>query len=139
MAIPDIRRAPAPVPSIWTAQSRVRMRTLILLRWLAIIGQTVAVLFVGYGIHLSFPIAPAFAIIGVSVLLNLALIALRRSKELAREWQAAAQLGLRHCAARGFAGADGRPAKPVRVFVHRASGGLGHGAAPIRDGDAGRA
>ncbi len=89
----DARREPAPVPSIWTAQSRVRLRTLILLRWLAILGQTIAVLFVGYGIDLEFPIATAFVVIGVSVGLNLVLIALRRSQELALEWEAAAQLG----------------------------------------------
>lgn len=89
----DTRRAPAPVPSIWTAQSRVRLRTLILLRWLAIIGQTAAVVVVGYGLNLEFPIGLAFATIAVSVVLNLGLLALRRSQELAREWQAAAQLG----------------------------------------------
>jgi two-component system sensor histidine kinase RegB len=93
MALADTRREPAPVPSIWTAQSRVRLRTLILLRWLAIIGQTAAVLFVGYGINLEFPIGTALAAIGVSVALNLALIAMRRSQELAKEWEAATQLG----------------------------------------------
>ncbi len=92
MALSDARREPAPVPSIWTAQSRVRLRTLIVLRWLAIVGQTAAVLFVRYGIDLEFPIGWALAAIAVSVALNLGLIATRRSQELAREWEAAAQL-----------------------------------------------
>lgn len=92
MAIQDARREPAPVPSIWTAQSRVRLRTLIMLRWLAIIGQVAAVLFVRYGIDLEFPVGWAMAAIAVSVALNLGLIATRRSQELAREWEAAAQL-----------------------------------------------
>jgi two-component system sensor histidine kinase RegB len=82
----------APVPTIWTATSRVRLRTLILLRWLAVFGQTVAVLFVRFGLEVDFPFAPALALIGVSVALNLFLVASRRSNELAREWEAAAQL-----------------------------------------------
>lgn len=93
MALSDTRREPAPVPSIWTAQSRVRLRTLIMLRWFAIIGQTAAVLFVHYGIGLTFPIGWALAAIAVSIALNLGLMAMRRSQELAREWEAAAQLG----------------------------------------------
>jgi two-component system sensor histidine kinase RegB len=91
MALPDVR-APAPVPGFWTAQSRVRLRTLILLRWMAVFGQTAAVLFVRYGLDVAFPLGWAIAAIAVSVALNLLLIATRRSQELAREWEAAALL-----------------------------------------------
>jgi two-component system sensor histidine kinase RegB len=91
MAVQDARLPPA-IPSFWTAQSRVRVRTLILLRWLAVVGQTVAVLFVRYVLNIEFPLSWALAAIGASVALNLALIAARRSQELAREWEAAAQL-----------------------------------------------
>jgi len=83
---------PPAVSSFWTAQSRVRVRTLLLLRWLAIAGQTTAVLVVRYGLNVEFPLALAIAAIGVSVAINLALIAAGRSQELAREWEAAAQL-----------------------------------------------
>jgi two-component system sensor histidine kinase RegB len=82
----------APLPSFWGTTSRVRVRTLILLRWAAIFGQTTAVLFVRYGLNVEFPLGWALAAIGVSIALNLALIATRRSQELAREWEAAAQL-----------------------------------------------
>jgi two-component system sensor histidine kinase RegB len=91
MALSDTR-APAPVPNFWTAQSRVRLRTLILLRWMAVFGQTVAVLFVRYGLDVDFPLEWALAAIGVSIVLNLALVASRRSQDLAWEWEAAAQL-----------------------------------------------
>ncbi|MBC7768584.1 MAG: ActS/PrrB/RegB family redox-sensitive histidine kinase [Phycisphaerales bacterium] len=91
MTAQDVR-LPAPVPSFWTAQSRVRLRTLILLRWLAVLGQTAAVVLVRYGLDVDFPLEWALAAIGVSVALNLGLIALRRSQELAKEWEAAAQL-----------------------------------------------
>ncbi|MGE0740823.1 MAG: ActS/PrrB/RegB family redox-sensitive histidine kinase [Hyphomonadaceae bacterium] len=91
MAVQDTR-LPAPIPGFWTAQSRVRVRTLILLRWLAVFGQTVAVVFVRFGLDVDFPLAWALAAIGVSVALNLGLIASRRSQELALEWEAAGQL-----------------------------------------------
>lgn len=78
--------------TFWTSQSRVRLRTLIVLRWLAIVGQTAAVLFVRYGLNVDFPITWAMAAIGVSVGLNIGLIARRRSQELAREWEATLQL-----------------------------------------------
>lgn len=91
MAVQETR-APAPLPPFWAAQSRVRLRTLIGLRWLAVVGQTIAVLVVHYGLRVSFPLTWALAAIGVSVVLNLALIASRRSQELALEWEAAAQL-----------------------------------------------
>lgn len=90
MAVSETRE-PAPVPSFWTAQSRVRLRTLIMLRWLAIIGQTAAVLFVRYGLDVEFPLDWALVAVAVSVVLNLGLAA-RRSQELAKEWEAAALL-----------------------------------------------
>jgi len=92
MSISDVRREPAPIPSFWTAQSRVRLRTLITLRWLAIIGQTAAVLFVRFWLDVSFPLTWALTAIAVSIALNLVLISTRRSQDLAREWEAALQL-----------------------------------------------
>jgi two-component system sensor histidine kinase RegB len=80
-------------PGFWTITSRVRVRTLILLRWLAVFGQTVAVLFVRFGLQLDFPFDWALATIALSIAVNIALVASRRSQELAREWEAAAQLG----------------------------------------------
>ena len=91
MAIQDTRPL-TPLPTFWTAQSRVRVRTLILLRWLAVFGQTVAVLFVRYGLKVDFPFGWALAAIAVSVALNVLLITTRRSQELALEWEAAALL-----------------------------------------------
>ena len=83
-------RLPAPIPSFWGATSRVRVRTLVLLRWLAIVGQTIAVLFVRYWLNVDFPIDWALFAIGVSIVVNVVLT--RHSQELAREWEAAAQL-----------------------------------------------
>ena len=92
MAIAEPRPPIAAVPPFWSATSRVRVRTLIVLRWLAVVGQTIAVLFVRYGLNVEFPLGWALAAIGVSVALNLALTFMRRAQELALEWEAAAQL-----------------------------------------------
>lgn len=83
---------PPPVAPFWAAKSRVRVRTLLTLRWLAVLGQTIAVLFVRYGLNVDFPLGWALAAIAVSVAINIGLIATRRSQELALEWEAAAQL-----------------------------------------------
>ena len=79
-------------PSFWTATSRVRRRTLILLRWLAVIGQTISVLFVRFVIDVDFPLLLAFAAISMSAGLNIVLALTRPVQGLAREWEAAAQL-----------------------------------------------
>ena len=93
MTIAENRVSPmVSAPPFWSATSRVRVRTLIVLRWLAVIGQTVSVLFVRYGLDVEFPVGWALAAIAVSVALNLALTFMRRAQELALEWEAAAQL-----------------------------------------------
>ena len=51
----------------------VRLDTLVRLRWLAIIGQTVAVLVVYYGLDFDLPIWPCLAVITLSAGLNVAL------------------------------------------------------------------
>ncbi len=49
----------------------IRSRTLILLRWIAVIGQTAAVLFVTYGLHFSVPLAACLTVISASAWLNI--------------------------------------------------------------------
>jgi two-component system sensor histidine kinase RegB len=50
---------------------RLRLNTLIRLRWLAIIGQSATVLAVAYGLEFPLPVAPCFALIACSAWLNL--------------------------------------------------------------------
>jgi len=54
------------------AGGRISLRTLIAIRWIAVAGQLATVLLVHYGLGYRLPIWPALAVIGVSVLLNLA-------------------------------------------------------------------
>ena len=49
----------------------VRLRTLIILRWLAIFGQTVAVLVAAYLLEIEIELGLCFAAIGASVIINL--------------------------------------------------------------------
>src|SRR4051812_7956768 len=51
----------------------VRLDTLLRLRWLAIIGQTIAVLVVNYAVEFPLPIWACFAVIALSAWLNIAL------------------------------------------------------------------
>ncbi|CAN5184436.1 ActS/PrrB/RegB family redox-sensitive histidine kinase [soil metagenome] len=53
------------------AARSLRLDTLVRLRWLAIAGQFAAVVFVAFGLGFPLPIAACFALIGLSVLLNL--------------------------------------------------------------------
>jgi two-component system sensor histidine kinase RegB len=49
---------------------RLRLNTLVRLRWLAIVGQSVTVVIVAYGLGFPFPVMPCFALIACSAALN---------------------------------------------------------------------
>jgi hypothetical protein len=44
-------------PESWAGPGRVQLRTLVLLRWLAVAGQTAALLYVRYGLGFDVPLA----------------------------------------------------------------------------------
>jgi len=79
--------------SIWTASGRVRLRTLVVLRWLAVIGQTATVLFVQVVLGFDVWLFACFSIIAVCAWVNVFLMVARLNQVLVREWEAAAQLG----------------------------------------------
>lgn len=51
----------------------LRLRTLVFLRWLAIVGQTVSVVIVQAGLGFELPVLPCLSVIALSVALNVAL------------------------------------------------------------------
>ncbi len=55
------------------SRRNVRLDTLVRLRWLAIIGQTTAVLVVEYGLNFDFPVYACLAVIALSAWLNIGL------------------------------------------------------------------
>jgi two-component system sensor histidine kinase RegB len=63
---------PEPDP-ITHSRRNVRLDTLVRLRWLAIIGQTTAVLVVEYGLNFDFPVYACLAVIALSAWLNIGL------------------------------------------------------------------
>ncbi len=56
---------------------RVGLRALVMIRWLAIVGQLAALLVVHYGFGIALPLPAAFSVVGASVILNV-LLSLRR-------------------------------------------------------------
>src|SRR3954451_6836455 len=72
---------------------RISVRRLVLIRWVAIAGQAVALLVVYYGFGFAVPLAPAFAVVFCSVLLNLGITLYRHAKARHSEREAALFLG----------------------------------------------
>ena len=71
---------------------RLRTRTLIVMRLLAVVGQAGALAILTVGLKIKAPILPCFLLIGASAMLNLILMAAPVSRRFARPWEAAAQL-----------------------------------------------
>jgi two-component system sensor histidine kinase RegB len=78
--------------NVGSAFGRTRLRTLVSLRWMAIAGQALAVLFVNYGLGFELPLAACLAAIGASAWLNVALMAVFPSQHLSSPTETAAQL-----------------------------------------------
>jgi two-component system sensor histidine kinase RegB len=72
---------------------RLRVRTLITLRWLALVGQAVTLAVVSQALKFPAPYAACAVVIGVGAWLNLLLTLNPISRRTARAWEATAQLG----------------------------------------------
>jgi len=84
--------APEGLGSAQSALGRTRLRTFITLRWLAVAGQTAAVLLVAFGLGFDLPLALCLAIIAASAWLNVFLSFALQAQRLARGWEAGLQL-----------------------------------------------
>lgn len=84
--------APEGLGSAQSALGRTRLRTFITLRWLAITGQTAAVLIVAFAFGFDLPLAVCLAIIATSAWLNVFLSFAFQAQRLARGWEAFLQL-----------------------------------------------
>jgi len=93
-AVDSSRSAPdrATIAAGWTSAGRVRLRTLVLLRWLAIAGQSAAALFVQLVLGFDVPLGAALAVVATSAWLNVFLMVALPSQRLVKEWEAALQL-----------------------------------------------
>lgn len=79
---------PAGVPR----RGRLRVRALTNLRWLAVAGQTVAVLMVAYVLKLPMPLAACFALIALSAWLNVLVTLAASGQRMATDNEAAAHI-----------------------------------------------
>lgn len=74
MALPlPALTAPDSSSSAFAPSGPVRLQTLVLLRWIAVTGQLLTILFVHYGLDFHLPLVPCLTVIGASAALNIAL------------------------------------------------------------------
>ncbi|MCR9128903.1 MAG: ActS/PrrB/RegB family redox-sensitive histidine kinase [Alphaproteobacteria bacterium] len=71
---------------------RVRLRTLIFLRWLAVVGQTVCLVVVHYGLGYDLPLGICLGVIAASAWVNAWLSLALPTQRFAKDWEAFAQL-----------------------------------------------
>ncbi|MDJ0920311.1 MAG: ActS/PrrB/RegB family redox-sensitive histidine kinase [Henriciella sp.] len=83
---------PEGLSGVGSARGRTRLATLMTLRWLAVMGQTGAVLFVYFGLGFELPIGLCLAVIAASAWLNVFLSFVSVGPQLLRGWEAAWQL-----------------------------------------------
>lgn len=84
--------APEGLGSAQSALGRTRLRTFITLRWLAVAGQTAAVLLVALVMKFQMPLGLCLAIIAASAWLNVFLTVAFQSQRLTAGWEAVLQL-----------------------------------------------
>src|SRR5579863_8303218 len=85
MSIADLAVPPEPRVTF----DRISLRRLVLIRWVAIAGQAVALLVVHYAFDFRVPLAATFSVVGCSVALNLCVTLYRRSATRLGEREAA--------------------------------------------------
>jgi two-component system sensor histidine kinase RegB len=73
-------------------QRRPRLRTLILMRWIAVAGQAAVLLTVHFGLGFQTPLVPALVVIGVSVWLNVGLTLTRPMQAMASDLDTTLQI-----------------------------------------------
>lgn len=83
---------PTPMPA-GDAPAPVSLRTLVLIRWLGVIGQASAVLFVHFGLGYDLPVVAALTVIAASAALNLAVQVIRPAQARISDRDAAFMLG----------------------------------------------
>lgn len=84
---------PEGLSTVGAARGHTRLATLMTLRWLAVAGQTLAVLFVYYGLGFSLPLGLCLAVIAASAWLNVFLSFAAIGPQLLKGWEAALQIG----------------------------------------------
>ncbi|MEM6900369.1 MAG: ActS/PrrB/RegB family redox-sensitive histidine kinase [Pseudomonadota bacterium] len=103
--------------SVGSALGRTRLRTFISLRWIAVAGQTAAVLTVHFLLGFELPLAICLAIIAASAWLNVFLEFALQTRRLASETEAGAQLAFDVIQLSLLVAATGGLANPFDLFL----------------------
>lgn len=103
-----------PFPSSWRP---LRLNTLVVLRWLAIIGQTIGVLFVFWGLGFPLPLWQCLALIALSAALNIGLILRFGANMRLTSRVAAAQLAFDLCQLGGLLALTGGLQNPFSLLL----------------------
>ncbi|HEY4028703.1 MAG TPA: ActS/PrrB/RegB family redox-sensitive histidine kinase [Caulobacteraceae bacterium] len=87
------RTSPAPWQGGGAPGERLRLRTLVGLRWSAVGGQMLALLAARFLLGFDVPLLACLGVITLAVLFNLALVLALPPQRVLRQWEAALQLG----------------------------------------------
>ncbi|HEY0052042.1 MAG TPA: ActS/PrrB/RegB family redox-sensitive histidine kinase [Caulobacteraceae bacterium] len=82
----------ATLPIFPGRRGRLGLRTLMFLRWLALAGQTAAVLYVSFVLDFDTPLALCLGVIAAGAWMNVVLLLRRGESRLSRDWDTALQL-----------------------------------------------
>jgi two-component system, sensor histidine kinase RegB len=126
MSVPTVSATEAP-----PRRARLRLRTLVRLRWLAVAGQTVAVLVVSQGLGFETPLAACLALIAASAWVNVVLTFGTKVDRPAHDWEAAAQIAFDIVQLGALLAITGGLANPFTVFLI-APATIGAAALPAR-------
>jgi two-component system sensor histidine kinase RegB len=75
------------------ARRGLRLRTLVVLRWVSILGQLLTVLYVHIGLHFQLPLVPCLVVIAIAAWMNLSYGLAWPGSRLTGRWEAVFQLG----------------------------------------------
>ena len=141
--LPSTIVKPSAAPPCPTGSGRAkagsRLQTIVRLRWLAVLGQSLTVIGAYWVLGIDLPIGGCLAVIALSAWINVALRIRYPASQRLRSHYAFIMLGLRHSPARGAALSHRRAGEPVRLSAHRAGHGVGLDAAAQHHGRARRA
>ncbi|MCC5981887.1 MAG: ActS/PrrB/RegB family redox-sensitive histidine kinase [Oceanicaulis sp.] len=118
-------------PSLTPLFGRVRLRTLIVLRWLAVTGQTITVLGVHYVLGFDLPVLLCLGVIAASVALNLVIAFTQPTQRFASDKETFAQLAYDVLQVMALVALTGGTANPF-AFVVAAPVLIGVASLPVR-------
>ena len=108
---------PEGLEGVGAARGRTRLRTLVTLRWIAVVGQTLAVVFVAFALGFSLKLSLCLTVIAASAWLNVFLSVAMPEQRLLQGWEAALQLAFDTVQLSLLIGLTGGLSNPFLLFL----------------------